>query len=140
MRFISNSVEETIQIGVKLARKLKKGDVIALIGDLGSGKTILTKGIAEGLGVKNPRYVNSPTFVIIKEYKGKLPLYHFDLYRLSRSTLLDAESYDEYFYDDGVTVIEWADKIRTLLPEKRIEVRLKAAGEEKRRIDVKNVK
>ena len=140
MKFISNSVEETIQIGVKLARKLKKGDVIALIGDLGSGKTILTKGIAEGLGVKNPRYVNSPTFVIIKEYKGKLPLYHFDLYRLSRSTLLDAESYDEYFYDDGVTVIEWADKIRTLLPEKRIEVRLKAAGEEKRRIDVKNVK
>ena len=139
MRFISNSVEETIRIGVKLAKELKKGDVIALIGDLGSGKTILTKGIAEGLGVKNPRYVNSPTFVIIKEYKGKLPLYHFDLYRLNRSTLLDAESYDEYFYDDGVTVIEWADKIRTLLPEKHIEVKIKAAGEEKRRIDVKNV-
>ena len=140
MRFISNSVEETIRIGVKLAKELKKGDVIALIGDLGSGKTILTKGIAEGLGVKNPRYVNSPTFVIIKEYKGKLPLYHFDLYRLSRSTLLDAESYDEYFYDDGVTVIEWADKIRTLLPEKHIEVKLKTAGEEKRRINIKNVK
>jgi tRNA threonylcarbamoyladenosine biosynthesis protein TsaE len=140
MRFISNSVEETIRIGVKLAKELKKGDVIALIGDLGSGKTILTKGIAEGLGVKNPRYVNSPTFVIIKEYKGKLPLYHFDLYRLNRSTLLDAESYDEYFYDDGVTVIEWADKIRTLLPEKHIEVKLKTAGEEKRRINIKNVK
>jgi tRNA threonylcarbamoyladenosine biosynthesis protein TsaE len=74
------------------------------------------------------------------EYKGKLPLYHFDLYRLNRSTLLDAESYDEYFYDDGVTVIEWADKIRTLLPEKHIEVKLKTAGEEKRRINIKNVK
>ena len=134
---ISNSVEETIRIGVKLARKLKKGSVVALIGDLGSGKTVLTKGIAEGLGVKNPRYVNSPTFVIIKEYKGKLPLYHFDLYRLNKSTLLDAESYEEYFYDDGVTVIEWADKIRPLLPKKYIEVKLKVAGEEKRKIEIK---
>lgn len=136
MRFISNSVEETIAIGVKLARKLKKGSVVALIGDLGSGKTILTKGIAEGLGVKNPRYVNSPTFVIIKEYKGKLPLYHFDLYRLNKSTILDAESYEEYFYDDGVSVIEWADKIRGLLPKKHIEVKLKVAGENKRKIEI----
>ena len=134
---ISNSPEETIGIGVRLARKLKKGDVVALVGDLGSGKTVLTKGIAEGLGVKNPRYVNSPTFVIIKEYKGKLPLYHFDLYRLDRSTILDAESYEEYFYDDGVTVIEWADKIRGLLPRRHIEVRLKVAGENKRKIEIK---
>ena len=140
MKVVSNSVEETILIGVKLARKLKKGDVVALVGDLGSGKTVLTKGIAEGLGVKNPRYVNSPTFVIIKEYKGKLPLYHFDLYRLDRSTILDAESYEEYFYDDGVTVIEWADKVRGLLPRKHIEVRLKVAGENERKIEIKNVK
>ncbi|MDD5135934.1 MAG: tRNA (adenosine(37)-N6)-threonylcarbamoyltransferase complex ATPase subunit type 1 TsaE [Candidatus Omnitrophica bacterium] len=137
MRFISNSPEETIVIGLKLARKLKKGDCVALIGDLGSGKTVLTKGIAEGLGVKNPRYVNSPTFVIIKEYKGKLPLYHFDLYRLNKSTVLDAESYEEYFYDDGVTVIEWADKIMGLLPKRLIEVRLKVAGESKRVINIK---
>ena len=138
MKFISNSVEETIDIGIKLAKKLKKGAVVALIGDLGSGKTILTKGIAEGLGVKNPRYVNSPTFVIIKEYKGKLPLYHFDLYRLNKSTVLDSESYEEYFYGDGVTVIEWADKIRGLLPKKYIEVKLKVAGENKREIEIKN--
>ncbi|MDD5428909.1 MAG: tRNA (adenosine(37)-N6)-threonylcarbamoyltransferase complex ATPase subunit type 1 TsaE [Candidatus Omnitrophica bacterium] len=140
MKFISNSVEETIAIGVGLAKSLKKGACIALIGDLGSGKTVLTKGIAEGLGVKDPRYVNSPTFVIIKEYKGRLPLYHFDLYRLNKATLLDAESYEEYFYGDGVTVIEWADKIRPLLPKKRIEVRLKAAGENKRKIEIKNVR
>ena len=140
MKVVSNSVEETVSIGGKLARKLKKGDVVALVGDLGSGKTVLTKGIAEGLGVKNPRYVNSPTFVIIKEYKGKLPLYHFDLYRLDRSTILDAESYEEYFYDDGVTVIEWADKVRGLLPRKHIEVRLKVAGENERKIEIKNVK
>ena len=133
---ISNSVEETIKIGIRLAGKLKKGDVVALIGDLGSGKTILTKGIAEGLGVKNPRYVNSPTFVIIKEYKGKMPLYHFDLYRLNRSTALDAESYEEYFYGDGVSVIEWADKIRPLLPKKYIEVKLKVAGESRRKIEI----
>ncbi len=133
---ISNSPEETIAIGVKLAKSLKKGSVVALIGDLGSGKTVLTKGIAEGLGVKNPRYVNSPTFVIIKEYKGKLPLYHFDLYRLNKSTILDAESYEEYFYGDGVTVIEWADKIRGLLPAKRIEIRLKVIRENKRKIEI----
>jgi tRNA threonylcarbamoyladenosine biosynthesis protein TsaE len=132
---ISHSVEETIAQGVKLARKLKRGDVVALIGDLGAGKTVFTKGIAEGLGVKNPRHVNSPTFVIIKEYKGKLPLYHFDLYRLNKSTVLDAESYEEYFYDDGVTVIEWADKIRPILPKKYIEVRLKVAGENSRKIE-----
>ncbi|MFA5144226.1 MAG: tRNA (adenosine(37)-N6)-threonylcarbamoyltransferase complex ATPase subunit type 1 TsaE [Candidatus Omnitrophota bacterium] len=137
---ISNSPEETIAIGIKLARRLKKGDCVALIGDLGSGKTVLTKGIAEGLGVKNPRYVNSPTFVIIKEYKGKLPLYHFDLYRLNKSTILDAESYEEYLYDDGVTVIEWADKIRKLLPKRCIEVRLKVAGESRRKIVIKNDK
>ena len=137
---ISNSVEDTIGIGLKLARKLKKGDCVALIGDLGSGKTVFTKGIAEGLGVKNPRYVNSPTFVIIKEYKGKIPLYHFDLYRLNRSTVLDAESYEEYFYDDGVVVIEWADKIRTILPKKYIEVKLKVAGENKRKIEIRKVK
>lgn len=137
---ISNSVEETIEAGKKLAAKLKRGDCVALVGDLGSGKTVLTKGIAEGLGVKNPRYVNSPTFVIIKEYEGRLPLYHFDLYRLNKSTLIDSESYEEYFYDDGVTVIEWADKIRSSLPKKYIEVRLKVAGENRRRIEVKNFK
>ena len=136
MKFISNSVEETITIAAKLARKLKKGNCVALVGDLGSGKTVFTKGIAEGLGVKNPRYVNSPTFVIIKEYKGKMPLYHFDLYRLDRSTALDAESYEEYFYGDGVSVIEWADKIRPLLPKKYIEVKLKVAGENKRKIEI----
>jgi tRNA threonylcarbamoyladenosine biosynthesis protein TsaE len=137
VRYISNSPEETIAIGAKLARELKKGSVVALVGDLGSGKTVFTKGIAEGLGVKNPRYVNSPTFVIIKEYKGKLPLYHFDIYRLNKSTVLDSESYGEYFYGDGVTVIEWADKILPLLPRKYVEVKLTVAGEGKRKIEIK---
>jgi len=134
---ISKSVKETLQFGEKLAKRLKKGDFVALIGDLGTGKTFLTKGIAKGLGVKNSRYVNSPTFVIIKEYKGKLPLYHFDLYRLDHPGMLDAENFEEYFYGDGVSVVEWADKIKGLLPKKRWEVRMTVVGEDKRKIDIK---
>ena len=137
MLYISKSVEETIDIAAKLAKAFKKGETVALIGDLGAGKTVFTKGIAKGLGVRCVRYVNSPTFVTIKEYKGKLPLYHFDLYRLDKPNLLDAENYEEYFYGDGVTVIEWADKIPSLLPKKHIEVRLSVMGESERKIEIK---
>ncbi|MDP3790841.1 MAG: tRNA (adenosine(37)-N6)-threonylcarbamoyltransferase complex ATPase subunit type 1 TsaE [Candidatus Omnitrophota bacterium] len=136
MKIISKSIGQTIALGEKLGAKLKKGSVVALVGDLGSGKTVFTKGIAQGLGVKNARYVNSPTFVIIKEYKGKMPLYHFDLYRLDHYSSFDAMNYEEYFYSDGVTVIEWADKIRQLLPKKYTEVRFSVAGEEKRKIEI----
>jgi tRNA threonylcarbamoyladenosine biosynthesis protein TsaE len=136
LKLISNSIKETLAIGEKLGKSLRPGDVIALVGDLGSGKTVLTKGIAKGLGVKNTRYVNSPTFVIIKEYKGKVPLYHFDIYRLNRYTLVDDIAFEEYFYGDGVTVVEWADKIPELLPKKRIEVRLSVVGDTKRKIEV----
>ncbi|MEI6863170.1 MAG: tRNA (adenosine(37)-N6)-threonylcarbamoyltransferase complex ATPase subunit type 1 TsaE [Candidatus Omnitrophota bacterium] len=134
---ISNSVKETMDFGEKLAKRLKKGDFIALVGDLGSGKTVFTKGIARGLGVKNARYVNSPTFVIIKEYNGKLPLYHFDLYRLDHPGMLDAENFEEYFYGEGVSVVEWADKIKGLLPKKRWEIRMSVAGKDKRKINIK---
>jgi tRNA threonylcarbamoyladenosine biosynthesis protein TsaE len=138
MRMVSRSVEETVRAGARLARRLKKGDVVALIGELGSGKTVFAKGIAKGLGVKEARYVNSPTFVIIKEYAGRMPLYHFDMYRLDRAHSLDSLGLEEYFYGDGVTVIEWADKIRTLLPRNRIEVRFSVAGERERRIVIRN--
>jgi tRNA threonylcarbamoyladenosine biosynthesis protein TsaE len=134
---ISKSVEDTIDAGERFAKKLKKGDVVALIGNLGSGKTVFTKGIAKGLGVKDVRYVNSPSFVTIKEYRGRLPLYHFDLYRLDKRCPLDSMSYDEYFYSGGVTVIEWADKIRSLLPRKHIEVKLSRIGEDRRKITIK---
>lgn len=138
MKILSKSIDETIAAGEKIAKGLKRGSVVALVGDLGSGKTVLTKGIAKGLGVKNSRYVNSPTFVIIKEYKGKLPLYHFDLYRLTDSSELDIENFEEYFYGGGVTVVEWADKIRQHLPTRYIEVRMKVAGENVRQIEVKS--
>lgn len=133
---ISRNVEETMKAGERLAKKLKKGDFVALIGGLGSGKTVFTKGIARGLGVKNARYVNSPTFVIIKEYRGRLALYHFDLYRLDNSSVIDAGIFEEYFYGDGVSVVEWADRIRDLLPRKRITVKLSVTGENKRKIEI----
>ena len=139
MKIFSNSIEETIKLGKELAKDLKKGDVVALIGELGSGKTVLTKGIAKGLGVKDVRYVNSPTFVIIKEYKARLPLYHFDLYRLNRSSALDGTSFEEYFYGDGITVIEWADKIKKQLPPKHLEVKMRVAGEGRREISIMRI-
>ena len=139
MRKISKSVEETMGLGEIFAGGLKRGDCVALVGDLGAGKTVFTKGIAKGLGVKNARYVNSPTFVIIKEYDGKFPLYHFDLYRLDGHSGLDDMNWEEYFYGDGVTVIEWADKIRELLPDSYWEVNLKAVDEKRRDIRIKRV-
>ena len=139
MKKISKSVEETMEIGAKFAKGLKKGDCVALIGDLGAGKTVFTKGVAKGLGVRNARYVNSPTFVIIKEYEGRFPLYHFDLYRLDGHSGFDDMNYEEYFYGDGVTVIEWADKIRELLPDRYWEVILKATDEKRRDIKIRRV-
>jgi len=139
LKKISKSVEETIEFGAKFAKSLKRGDCVALIGDLGAGKTVFTKGIAKGLGVKDPCYVNSPTFVIIKEYEGRFPLYHFDLYRLDGHSCLDDMNYEEYFYGNGVTVIEWADKIKELLPDKHWEVSLKAIDEKQRSIEIKRI-
>jgi len=137
MKVVSKSAEETMEIGAKFAKTLKKGDCVALIGDLGAGKTVFTKGVAKGLGVRNARYVNSPTFVIIKEYEGRLPLYHFDLYRLDGHSGFDDMNYEEYFYGDGVAVIEWADKIRDVLPPRYIEVKLMVTEENKRTIIIK---
>ena len=108
--------EETRRFGLDLAHELKAGDVVALIGDLGTGKTALTRYIAEGLGIT--ARVNSPTFTIVKEYReGRLPLFHFDVYRVSDPDELFNIGADEYFYGDGVCVVEWADLIEELLHE-----------------------
>jgi tRNA threonylcarbamoyladenosine biosynthesis protein TsaE len=118
--FKSNGTEETAQLAAKLAHQLKPGDVIALEGDLGAGKTTFTKGLAKGLDIK--KTVNSPTFTIIKEYHGKLPLYHMDVYRVT-DTLEDL-GFDEYFEGDGVTVVEWAHLIEDQLPAERLTIYL----------------
>ncbi|MGL4484483.1 MAG: tRNA (adenosine(37)-N6)-threonylcarbamoyltransferase complex ATPase subunit type 1 TsaE [Anaerovoracaceae bacterium] len=118
---ITNNLKETEEFGIQLGKNAEPGHVIALIGDLGTGKTELTKGIAKGLGVTEN--ITSPTFTIIKEYEGRLPLYHFDIYRLGEEGLMDAAitaledlGYEEYFYGQGVCVVEWADKALKLLP------------------------
>lgn len=114
------SSEETAQFASKLAEHLQPGDVLALEGDLGAGKTTFTKGLAKGLDIK--RTVNSPTFTIIKEYQGRLPLYHMDVYRVADA--LEDLGFDEYFEGDGVTVVEWAHLIEEQLPEELLTIYL----------------
>lgn len=133
---ITHSEKETFDIGKKIALNLQKGDIICLIGNLGSGKTVLTKGIASGLGVNKDRVI-SPTFVLIRQYqiKNKLRLYHFDLYRLNSINDILELGYEEYLYGDGVAVIEWADKLKCLMPKQYLKICLSVKGREKRKID-----
>jgi len=140
MKYITNSPEETLEAGRALARSFKRGLVVALIGELGAGKTVFTKGIAKGLGIKEYEYVNSPSFVIVKEYKsGKIPLYHFDLYRLKSGDNLDTVGYEEYLYSKGISIVEWADRREDILPEKYIRVKFKHLTKNKRSIVVTEI-
>ncbi len=116
IEIISNNPLTTIKLGKRLGILLTAGDVIALTGELGSGKTTFTKGIASGLGIDEDR-VKSPSFVLIKEYHGRIPLYHFDLYRLNDLDSIRATGYEEYLYGDGAAVIEWAERLNGLLPK-----------------------
>lgn len=127
--FISHSEKDTKVFAEKLATLLHPGDVLTLEGDLGAGKTTFTKGLAKGLGIE--RNVNSPTFTLIKEYKGNYPLYHMDVYRLEDDEDL---GFEEYFQSDGITVIEWASRIATQLPPELLELNIKKTGEESRLI------
>lgn len=134
----SNSTEETYQLGVKLGRKARKGEVYCLRGDLGVGKTVFTQGFAKGLGVTED--VNSPTFTIVQEYEGsEMPFYHFDVYRIADIEEMEEIGYEDYFYGKGVCLIEWAELITELLPENRISVHIKKnleKGFDYREIDV----
>jgi len=126
-----NLLEETLALAQEIGIFLKPGMIITLEGELGAGKTTFTKGLARGLEIE--RNVNSPTFTIIKEYEGRLPLYHMDVYRLESSD--DAAGFEEYFYGDGVCVIEWASRIKDSLPENRLEVKIYREGETQRVIE-----
>ncbi len=116
------SPEETIELGANVAKELREGDLVALVGDLGTGKTVFVKGLAKGLGVEDYLHVNSPSFVVLKEYPGVKKLYHFDVYRLEEKSFCDTLDYEKYFYGDGITVVEWAEKIRDVLPEDYLEI------------------
>lgn len=119
--FISRNFKQTEDIGREFSSLLRQGDIVCLIGELGAGKTCFAKALIKSLGVKS-KYINSPTFTFINEYLGKFSIYHFDLYRLKTETELRTFGYEEYFYGKGITLIEWADKIKSLLPENRLEI------------------
>lgn len=125
--------EETRAFGLNLARELKPGDVVGLIGDLGTGKTALVKAVALGLGIEE--LITSPTFTIVQEYEsGRIPLYHFDVYRLEDSEELYEIGYEEYFFGKGVCIVEWADLIEDMLPENCLILRIEYGEAEGERI------
>ncbi|MDK2800443.1 MAG: tRNA threonylcarbamoyladenosine biosynthesis protein TsaE [Clostridiales bacterium] len=117
---ISNSPEETEKIAYDIAKYLTAGDVVCLDGDLGAGKTAFTKGIAKAFEVED--YVTSPTFTIINEYNGKLPIYHFDVYRINDIDEMYEIGFEEYIDGDGISIIEWADNIKEILPSSYLKI------------------
>jgi tRNA threonylcarbamoyladenosine biosynthesis protein TsaE len=130
----THTPEETEALAARLAERLGPGDVVALTGELGAGKTCFTRGLARGLGVTG-RAV-SPTFVLINEYRGRLPVHHVDAYRTESLTELLDLGLDELFAGDGVTIVEWADKLRPLLPSHAVHVHIEGVGDEPRVITV----
>ena len=138
MIFESNSAEDTFAFGQKLGREAVPGEIICLDGDLGVGKTVFTQGFAAGLGIDD--YVNSPTFNIVKEYEGgRLPLYHFDVYRIGDPSEMEEIGYEDYFYGQGVSIIEWPGQIEELLPKEARWVRIRkdlTKGFDYRRIEI----
>ena len=130
---ISESPDETVRIGRALGKLLEPGDVVALIGPLGAGKTCLARGVAKGIGA-DPKTVTSPTFVLINEYEGGMPLYHFDAYRLSGAGDMYALGSDEYFSGGGACLVEWADRVEESLPEEHLRVLIEITGQSSRAI------
>ncbi|MGH4036624.1 MAG: tRNA (adenosine(37)-N6)-threonylcarbamoyltransferase complex ATPase subunit type 1 TsaE [Sphaerochaeta sp.] len=134
MQFISHSSEETKEFGKKFAENLKPGAVISLRGSLGAGKTVIAKGIAEYLNIKEA--IVSPTFTILQEYNGDLPLYHMDLYRISGCDEFEMMGGEEMLYGEGITLIEWSEKIDEMLPEDTIYLELTILENQDRVIDI----
>lgn len=128
------TADKTALFGVHLGKVLKKGDVICLDGDLGAGKTTLTQSVAIGLDVKDDVYVSSPSFAILHEYPGRLPVYHMDFYRLQDYTEVEDLGFDEYFYGLGVCIVEWSLRAAEILPAESLFLTLEIIGVDKRRV------
>jgi tRNA threonylcarbamoyladenosine biosynthesis protein TsaE len=137
IEIISASAGQTWEIARLIGEKLREGDVLALSGELGSGKTCFTGGLACGLGVDIKYQITSPTFTLINEYPGRCKLYHFDIYRLTHYSEFEDLGYEEYFYGKGVVVIEWAEKIAQILPANIFFINFEYIDENKRRIIIK---
>ncbi len=131
--FTTNNPEETKCLGKKIGKLLKAGNVVALIGNLGAGKTVIANGLCSGLGVEES-YITSPTYTIINQYDGRIPVYHIDLYRLKDSSELYNLGWDEYIYGYGACVIEWADRAAEMLSEEYLMVNIEITGKDKRKI------
>ena len=136
----SNSPQETFAVGVQIGREAKPGQVYTLIGDLGVGKTVFTQGVADGLGITEP--VNSPTFTIVQIYEeGRLPFYHFDVYRIGDVEEMEEIGYEDCFYGEGICLIEWANLIEEILPEQYTQITIEkdlAKGFDYRRITLED--
>ena len=122
--FKTENPEETQTLGEKLGKTLKQGDVIALVGDLGTGKTCLTQGLARGVGIAADEVVNSPSYILINEYNGAIPIYHIDLYRLENSEEIAELGLSEYMEGDGICIIEWAERMADSLPDTCIKIHI----------------
>lgn len=123
MRIETFSKDETFEVGKKIGMEAKPGSLYTLLGDLGVGKTVFTQGVAEGLGIDEP--VNSPTFTIMQVYdEGRLPFYHFDVYRIGDESEMDELGYEDYFYGDGVCFIEWANLIEGIIPKEHTQIKI----------------
>jgi len=136
MVFYSRSPSDTIRLGKRIGRLLQGGDVVALVGELGAGKTRFIRGLAQGAGVQKSDYVSSPSFTLINEYRGEIPFYHIDLYRLEQEQDAGDLGLEEYFYGDGMTAIEWADRIPSLLPGGLLRIHIRYAGKKTRTIEI----
>ena len=134
LTYLSTSDGETVEFGKKIASFLKEGDVLALIGELGSGKTWLTKGVALGLGVSPHMVVTSPSFALVNEYEGRCLLYHMDVYRLQSVSEFIAAGLEEYLYSGGVAVMEWADRWPEILPKGTLKVTFSIIDDHQRKI------
>ncbi|HCI69867.1 MAG: tRNA (adenosine(37)-N6)-threonylcarbamoyltransferase complex ATPase subunit type 1 TsaE [Bacteroidetes bacterium] len=137
MKLRSNSVNTTIKYGREFAKSLNIGDVVCLEGDLGAGKTHFVKGVASYFGI-NEEKVNSPTFTLINEYSGDIPIYHFDCYRIKSFYEAIEIGIEEYLYGDGVSIIEWPSKIKDLIPDNAIKIEIKHTGASERSILISN--
>ena len=132
----TKSASETVQIGKKIGSRLLSGDVVALVGELGAGKTQFIKGLAAGAGVGKPTYISSPSFTLINEYAGRIPFYHIDLFRLRTEKEAEELGLEEYFQGRGITAIEWADKIPSLLPKEILWIHIHYTGKNSRSLEI----
>jgi tRNA threonylcarbamoyladenosine biosynthesis protein TsaE len=132
----TGSTSETIQIGKSIGSLLLPGDVVALVGELGAGKTQFIKGLAAGVGIRRPTYVSSPSFTLINEYEGKIPFYHIDLFRLETEKEAEDLGLEEYFQGIGITAIEWADKILSSLPREMLFIHIAYTGKNTRSLEI----